>query len=361
MELLDRGELEQVLAAHAARYPLMEPRDAVKLLFQRVFGGGHLIAAPEESFARLQAEAAATPYDPSAPLFEELGSGMVRVQLSALDGENYPLEALNRDFVRSARLRRGDQDAFRWEAEVLRAMAARGALPFSAQDLERELAPYLAAGCPPLSHSARYRDAYRPAYRVLCVEPSLPHLIQRAEETARVRGQALVALDGRCASGKTTLARRLQERRGWAVVHMDHFFPRPEQRTPARYATPGENVDHERFLEEVLLPLRRGERPAYRPFDCHARRLGDPIQVPAAPVVLIEGSYACHPALRASYDLRAFLTVSPEEQARRILARNGPETAQVFQTRWIPLEETYFSACGVAEACQYALETEAMQ
>ena len=36
-------ELRAILLAHAKRYPLMQPRDAVKLIYQNEFGGGHLI------------------------------------------------------------------------------------------------------------------------------------------------------------------------------------------------------------------------------------------------------------------------------------------------------------------------------
>ena len=68
----------------------------------------------------------------------------------------------------------------------------------------------------------------------------------------------VIAIDGRCGSGKTTLATQLSERLGANLIHMDDFFLRPEQRTPERLATPGENIDHERFLSEVLLPLRQG-------------------------------------------------------------------------------------------------------
>ena len=49
---------------------------------------------------------------------------------------------------------------------------------------------------------------------------------------------------------------------------MDDFFLRPEQRTPERFSEPGGNVDRERFLSEVLLPLRQGEAVDYRRFDC---------------------------------------------------------------------------------------------
>ncbi len=169
------------------------------------------------------------------------------------------------------------------------------------------------------------------------------------------RGRVLLALDGRCASGKTTLAGMLQERYGWAVIHMDHFFLRPEQRTPRRYAEPGGNVDRERFLTEVLLPLREGRQVRYRPFDCGTQALGEPVTVTQAPVTVVEGVYACHPDLWDHYDLRACLTVAPEEQERRLLARNGPEGAARFREKWVPLEEAYLSAFRIEARCDYLL------
>lgn len=162
-----------------------------------------------------------------------------------------------------------------------------------------------------------------------------------------------IAIDGRCASGKTTLAAALQRELDAVLFHMDDFFLRPEQRTPERLATPGGNVDHERFLAEVLLPIRDGNTALeYRPYDCHAAQLTDPIRAEITPIVIVEGSYSCHPALRAYYDLRLFLTVEPEEQLRRIEARGGPGVLPAFRERWIPLEERYFEACAVQEACQ---------
>ena len=136
---------------------------------------------------------------------------------------------------------------------------------------------------------------------------------------------------------------------------MDDFFLRPEQRTAARLAQPGENVDHERFLTEVLLPARRGEDVTYRPYLCARRSLDAPVAAPAAHLTIVEGAYACHPALWEYYDLRVFLTVDSEEQLRRIQARNGPERAMQFRDRWIPLEEAYFAAFDVAARCDMLL------
>lgn len=176
-------------------------------------------------------------------------------------------------------------------------------------------------------------------------------LYSAVEKKQKQQGRMIVAIEGRCASGKSTLAKQLQESCGWPVVHMDDFFLRPEQRTPERYAQPGGNVDYERFSAEVLAPWSRGERVCYRPFDCHTMTLSDPVDLPDAPVLLVEGSYSCHPALREFYDLKVFLTLSPELQMERIIARNGEEHAEVFRQRWIPLEEAYFAACDVEDCC----------
>lgn len=161
----------------------------------------------------------------------------------------------------------------------------------------------------------------------------------------------LIALDGRCASGKTTLAAALQEKTGCNVIHMDDFFLRPEQRTQRRMEEPGGNVDYERFLEEVMLPLSRGEAFSYRPYDCKKKALVDVISVTPKTITVVEGAYSCHPVLWDYYDLHVFLSVEREEQLRRIRRRNGEEAVERFRDLWIPLEEHYFTAYRIEERC----------
>ncbi len=180
-----------------------------------------------------------------------------------------------------------------------------------------------------------------------------------AAEVVRLRQEkdrVLVAIDGRCASGKTMLAEQLQKMLHATLIHMDNFFLRMEQRTPERYQEPGGNVDRERFLTEVLQPLSSGGTLSYRPFDCHTMALKEAVSVIPEDVVIIEGTYSCHPALWAYFDLRIFLTTAPETQRNRILNRS-PSDAAAFETRWIPLEERYFSAYLIAERCQMQFET----
>lgn len=173
---------------------------------------------------------------------------------------------------------------------------------------------------------------------------------------SRGSGRVIVALDGRCATGKTTLAARLSQEYGCAVCHMDDFFLRPSQRTAERLATPGGNIDHERFLAEVLLPLRAGGPVAYRPWQCRTQSFGPALHLPDTRLVIVEGAYALHPALRPHYDLRAALTAPLPVRLARLRAREG-DNFQNYLEKWIPLEDAYFTHCAVATACDLLLPT----
>ena len=132
---------------------------------------------------------------------------------------------------------------------------------------------------------------------------------------------------------------------------MDDFFLQPHQRTPERYAAPGENVDHERFAQEVLTPLLRGEAFAYRPLLCRTFAFGEPVRVEPSRLTVVEGSYSLHPALAGAYDLRVLLRISPQMQSGRILARNGEAMHRRFMELWVPLENAYFEATGIDTRC----------
>lgn len=170
------------------------------------------------------------------------------------------------------------------------------------------------------------------------------------------KDRVLIAIDGRCASRKTTLAKKLKEELFCNVIHMDDFFLRPTQRTAERYDEPGGNVDRERFLAEVLQPLQMGKAFSYSPFDCHTIALGEPITVKPNAITVIEGTYSCHPALLEFYDLHIFLTTTPEKQFDRLAKRNGANI-QMFCEKCIPLEERYFTAYKPNVKCEIVFET----
>jgi len=158
-------ELRAILIAHAKRYPLMQPRDAVKLIYQNEFGGGHLIRDEEACLNYLHREYADLEKDPTAPLYENIGNGIARVNLAAVKAED--LERLGRAFIDSATKHKGTMDRFLNKLEVLRKLANEGVFNFDTNALSSYLTEYKAAGYPAVSHSPEYRQAYNPAYRVI--------------------------------------------------------------------------------------------------------------------------------------------------------------------------------------------------
>lgn len=174
------------------------------------------------------------------------------------------------------------------------------------------------------------------------------------DEAARHRegeGPFLIAIEGRCASGKTSLAAELKNQCGCVVIPMDDFFLQPFQRTKERLAQPGGNVDRERFAREVLEPLCKGRSFSYRPYDCGTQSLQEARAVAPGEICVVEGVYSCHPELVWAYDLKVFLDVEGEEQMKRLRLRNGKEGAEVFREKWIPLEERYFAAFPIQKEC----------
>lgn len=166
--------------------------------------------------------------------------------------------------------------------------------------------------------------------------------------------QVVIAIDGNCTAGKTTLAEALAERYDCNVFHMDDFFLRPHQRTAERLAEPGGNVDYERFWTEVLQPLLKEEAFSYRPFSCRTLTLSAPVSVAPKKLNIVEGTYSLHPHFGEVYDLSVFLSISPEDQHRRILQR--PQALhQRFFDMWIPMEQTYFDTFQIPEKCDICL------
>ena len=141
----------------------------------------------------------------------------------------------------------------------------------------------------------------------------------------------IIAIDGRCAAGKTTLAAWLAERLDGDVIHMDDFFLPIELRTVERREEPGGNVHYERFRAEVLRGLKERVPFSYQRFDCSRMELGRLIPVKNKGIVIVEGAYSCHPVLGDYMDRKVFMDIDRKLQEERILLRNGKDRLQDFR------------------------------
>lgn len=164
----------------------------------------------------------------------------------------------------------------------------------------------------------------------------------------------IIAIDGNCAAGKTTLANALKKELDCNIIHVDDFFLRPHQRTKERLEAAGGNFDKERLLREVILPLKSGKEFSFRPYDCKSQKLSSPVIVTHKAITFIEGVYSCHPDLYGFYDYGIFVKVGKETQLKRLENRNALILNR-FLEEWIPMEEKYFKAFDIESKCDLVI------
>jgi uridine kinase len=312
-------------------------------------GCEHLAPAPRDAAARIRHEAEGLPAGGDATP-EPLSDRYSRVPLACL-GDGISADLLADLLCRSAKTEEDGAERLREALEAARTLAAEGLIPFPADELAARIAAWEAEGYPAVRHSESFRATYRPAYRVIANEyvRLLPLLARIGKALAG--GRVILALEGGSASGKSTLGALLGELYGATVLHADDFFLPPGMRTPERLAEVGGNLDRERLLAEVLLPLSRGERLQYRRFDCRTQRLLPAVTVTPTALTVVEGAYTMHPLLSPYYTLSAFLDIDPAYQRERILVRNPGAWAERFFHEWIPMERRYFEGMRVRERC----------
>ena len=332
----------------------MEIRDLVKLIYQSEFGGGHMIANPQMSLNRIQEE-----YHSLKPealdvssVVENIGDGLSRIYLSCLD-HGIPAEVLNEMFVHSANNKKGSVAGLEEKIELIIYMCHNKELSYNVDEVIDFFETWKQDGYPAMSHSETYRQNYHPAYRV--IETNFTKLY---EVSCRVKKELydsvdkpyVIAIDGMSGSGKSTFATLLQKVFPESnLFHMDDYFLQPSQRTEERLSEVGGNVDYERFHDEIISHLNNKDGLSYRKYDCSNQTLGIPVHTAWQPLMIIEGSYSHHPYFGNIYDLRVFLDISPEEQRKRILKRNGAFMLQRFISEWIPKENAYFEKFHVKE------------
>ena len=344
-----RTEFKRVLRSHAARYPLMEPQDYGKLAYQNHFGAEHLVSDEEQMLRRIREEWEQISPEHPHRTPEWIGGGLCRFYLNHEVEKEIAAQVLVKLFCMTAKEGAAQAEGFADKLSELEKLPVPG--------MGEWLAQYRAAGCPAVRHSERYREAYRPHYRLLRCEyaAAFPALLEIAK-LLKKKERVVVAIDGRCGSGKSTLARLMEQVFSCNVFHMDDFYLPVGQRAENWLEIPGGNMDLIRFRREVLESVFGGQAVNYRPFDCGAGECAPARCVEPTALTVIEGSYSHHPALEGEYDLKLFVTCDKQEQLRRLKLREG-DYFPTFQRLWMPLEEQYIRLCGIENSDAMTVDT----
>jgi uridine kinase len=145
---------------------------------------------------------------------------------------------------------------------------------------------------------------------------------------------ARVAIDGVDAAGKTTLADELAARvpRAERLSADDFLRPADDRYRQGRVSPVGyyeDSFDHTRLRRSVLA---------------------------ANTLLLVDGIFLLRPELNDLWEFRIFVHVEPEESIRRGVARDGPETEELYRRRYAPGQRLYLEAVRPAELADVVVD-----
>jgi uridine kinase len=141
----------------------------------------------------------------------------------------------------------------------------------------------------------------------------------------------VVAVDGPSAAGKSTFATELAAALGGAPVVRSDDFPVPWDGDPLAWWPP--------LTAQVLIPLAAGRTGRFRRYDWRRGAYAEELQVPPAPVVVIEGVGAARGEAPAAFRI---WVEAPHDVRRRRAAERGDDLG-VWE-RWATTEAKHFAA-----------------
>ncbi|MDZ7318214.1 MAG: hypothetical protein ONB11_03610 [candidate division KSB1 bacterium] len=149
--------------------PLLGIEDAYKLIYQGVFGGEHLLTNSTHASQFLDQEFDAIIPAEHEPMIEIISpsGAIVRLNLRPYKSRRGEPAALYRAMQQSAALSTGTLPEFLESWTAFKDAVWRHELPFDEQQLLQFDRHVESQNYPAQHHSAAYRRAYQPAYRVL--------------------------------------------------------------------------------------------------------------------------------------------------------------------------------------------------
>lgn len=163
-----REKVKALLLEHRERRPLMKVTDYYKLLYQGVFGVGHIMGDNAWGWLTREAEGLDLDAHPGEPLIEEVSAdgSMVRVNLRPYLRKGRSLEDLF-EAMKATALVEGAPETFMEAWDVFVELVEEGLIEVDHVELADHVDELRGEGVSTHHHSAEYREAYSPAYRVI--------------------------------------------------------------------------------------------------------------------------------------------------------------------------------------------------
>lgn len=164
-----RSKLVELIQQHQQIKKNFEIQDAYKLIYQSVFGIGHIIANPASARKYLEQEldAASAVDDESVIENISVSGDIVRLNLRPYIHRNGNIDVLFQAMLRSVEEISGNNEEFLALWNEFKQAVFNGELNFDSKELKIFDQKVKSENYPAMHHSAAYKEANQPAYRVL--------------------------------------------------------------------------------------------------------------------------------------------------------------------------------------------------
>jgi hypothetical protein len=162
----------QLLGHHQQRYPLMQLEDVYKLLHQSALGAGHALDDADSLRQQFNSEMASMGAGPEEPLVDTISPDgrLARIHMRAYCEAGHSADALFDAFVQTAREYPPAPEKLVKFCGCVADLAGAGGITFDQSEVAGYFETVAKEGYPIVRHSAAFRKAYRPAYRIVCID-----------------------------------------------------------------------------------------------------------------------------------------------------------------------------------------------
>ncbi len=315
--------MQSFIKYHITKYKQITTQDIIKLLYQNHFGPGHFIDNLETIKNYYYNELKSSNNLPNENIYEHIGNNFVRVNIFPYSKKFNNDELIN-NFYYSSKFDYTNPEIKKNFIEQLANIPNDGFLDnYNFQNVH---------------HSSTYNFAYHPHYRVINTKYlSLDMKVFQLQNYIDSFNEfQIFALEGKCASGKTTISNKLKN---VTIIDVDDFFLKETLKTKERLQEIGGNIDYELYAE-CLKKLKPNSTITYTVFDCSKQQYYNKT-VEIKEKVLVVGVYSFHPKVRKYIDRLCYLIISDEIQYNRLKERS---LFNRFINEWVPLENKYYNS-----------------
>lgn len=327
--------MDNYLEYYYKKYPKSELIDFLKLTYQATFGTGHNMDTPSVSLLKLKEEIAnLKPVDFYEDLYDYISFDYARINLRVYKMYNLNVNLLNESYLNTSYMFVDNNKTFTNEVDILNSFLTSKS--FDTEKLYDYFEQIEDSEFTNLPHSDVYIDNYQPSYVVIhqkyLSEELKYYQIRHYLESFKKDKLRFFAVEGKSASGKSTIANLLKKEQDITLVHMDDFFDHHNEEI---------GINSERIVKEIITSAVFGNPLKYNKYDCTSKTYTDELIPKVTSTILFEGVYSANPILRDFLSGIIYIHINDDIQQDRLMRRNR-FLYNRFVNEWIPREKRYF-------------------